>query len=62
MVTVFFFFFFFGLPIQTPEGDEAAKLGIKQPEKFVMKPQREGGGQLPKQQFNINPRFLNSFI
>ncbi|XP_072168975.1 glutathione synthetase-like [Diadema setosum] len=29
---------------QTPEGEEAAKRGIENPMKFVMKPQREGGG------------------
>ncbi len=31
--------------MQTSEGDAAAIMGIEQPDKFVMKPQREGGGQ-----------------
>ena len=30
--------------VQTPEGDEAARRGIENPKRYVMKPQREGGG------------------
>ena len=32
--------------MQTDEGDRSAKMGIEQPDGFVMKPQREGGGWL----------------
>ena len=28
----------------TPEGEAATKLALENPERFVMKPQREGGG------------------
>ena len=31
---------------KTAEGDKAAEMGIKSPHKFVMKPQREGGGRV----------------
>ena len=30
---------------QGPEGDEAVEMAIASPEKFVLKPQREGGGK-----------------
>lgn len=30
----------------TPEGEAAAKRAIENPEGYVMKPQREGGGRL----------------
>ena len=31
---------------QTEEGDAAAALGINNPERYVLKPQREGGGKI----------------
>ena len=31
---------------QGPEGDEAVELAMQNPAKYVLKPQREGGGQL----------------
>jgi len=30
--------------LQTEEGDLAAAMAIKNPERYVLKPQREGGG------------------
>ena len=32
------------LHAQTPEGEKAAEMAIREPWKFVMKPQKEGGG------------------
>ena len=29
---------------QSPEGDQAVQMAIENPERFVLKPQREGGG------------------
>ena len=29
---------------RTPEGDRAVEMALRDPEKFVLKPQREGGG------------------
>lgn len=31
--------------VQGTEGDDAVKLAISSPEKYVLKPQREGGGK-----------------
>ena len=30
--------------VQGPEGDKVVKMAISAPEKYVLKPQREGGG------------------
>ena len=34
----------FCLYAQTPEGEKAAEMAIREPWKFVLKPQKEGGG------------------
>lgn len=34
----------YNLFLQTPEGDAAVEIGLKNPHSYVMKPQREGGG------------------
>lgn len=31
--------------LQTPEGDAAMKLAVGNPHRYVMKPQREAGGE-----------------
>lgn len=34
------------ITLQGPEGDKAIKLGIENPNKYILKPEREGGGKL----------------
>ena len=38
--------------LQSPEGDAAVQLALANPEKYVLKPQREGGGE-----FNFRLKF-----
>lgn len=32
--------------LQGPEGDQAVAMALANPDKFVLKPQREGGGKM----------------
>ncbi|CAG8495804.1 5893_t:CDS:2 [Racocetra fulgida] len=47
--------------LENPEGEAAAKLALEHPERFVMKPQREGG-DIPQLLRNITPLERSSYI
>lgn len=45
LVCILLLYCYFIVIIKGPEGEQTVKMALQDPEKFVLKPQREGGGK-----------------